>query len=287
MAASVHGTGGELPAWFRTIVVPIAGVSLVLLFVLRGFPYDAVSDRIITALEPALGARLHITELGPTLGLSGPAMQATGVRASFPDAKTLNIDRLMVRPAFSTAWFEGGRAFYVELESASGAATGVFELGEISRFEGSIQNLDLTQLPLGAMLPSRAIEGRIDATLSLQIGEQGPEGPVSFEMHDGSLTIPNLPIALPFQKISGEIELGGDAFLNIESLALEGPIVTGTGSGTIARAPSFANAPLRLEFKLNVKPALAGGVRSAGLRIDRKGNTTVRITGTVAAPNLR
>jgi hypothetical protein len=50
---------------------------------------------------------------------------------------------------------------------------------------------------------------------------------------------------------------------------------------------SFALAPVQMEFKLNVKPALAGGVRAAGLRVDRKGDTTVRINGTVQAPSIR
>ncbi len=290
MAASVRSTGGDLPVWFRTIAVPIAGVVLVLLFMLRGFPYDAIAHRITSALEPALGARLDIAEFEPTFGLTGPAMQARGVRASFPAAKTLSLDRVLVRPAWSTVWFQGGRAFYVEIDSPNGAAMGVFESGERLSFDGSVQNLDLQQLALIDRLPSEAIggiEGRMDATFSLQMGELGPQGPMSFELHDGSLAIPNMPIALPYQKISGEIELGGDAFLTIESLTLEGPIASGTGSGTIAQAASFDLAPLQLEFKLNVKPALASGARAAGLRVDRKGDTTVRITGTVSAPSLR
>lgn len=287
MAASAAGTSGDLPRWFRTLVVPIAGVVLVLLFMLRGFPYDAIAGRITSALEPAIGARLHIAELEPVFGWSGPAVQATGIRAIFPAERTLRIDRVLVRPAWSIAWFQGNPAFYVEIDSPDGLATGVIETGENPHFEGSVENLNLRELAFIDMLSSGGIEGRMDATFSLQMGELGPEGPVSFVVRDGSLSIPNIPVALPFQKISGEIELGGDAYLTLASLTLEGPIVSGTGSGTIGRATSFDRAPLRMEFKLNVKPALAGGVRSAGLRVDRKGNTTVRITGTVQAPNIR
>ena len=127
----------------------------------------------------------------------------------------------------------------------------------------------------------------MDATFDVQMAAPVPEGTVHFEMREGSVSIPNMPVALPFQTISGNLELGGDAYLTLETLALEGPIVTGSGSGTIAMADSFALAPVQMEFKLNVKPALAGGVRAAGLRVDRKGDTTVRINGTVQAPSIR
>ena len=127
----------------------------------------------------------------------------------------------------------------------------------------------------------------MDATFSLRMGELGPAGPLTFEMRDGSLSIPNVPIALPFEKISGVFELGGNAYLTIESLTLEGQIVSGSGSGAIAKAASFEIAPLRMQFQLNVQSSFAGGVRAAGLKIDRNGDTTVRITGTVSNPSIR
>jgi len=287
VAASVGSVSGELPGWFRRVVVPIAGVVLVLFFMVRGFPYDAIADRIAAVLEPAIGAQLHIAEIEPVFGWTGPAVQALGVRARFPGGKTLRIDRVLVRPAWSTAWFQGIPALYLELDSPDGVGKGFVEAGEHPSFDGSIENLNLDQLTFIEMLPAGGIGGRLDATFSVQMGELGPEGPVSFEVRDGSLSIPNIPVALPFEKISGDVELGGAAYLTLESLTLEGPIVSGTGSGTIGKAASFDRAPLRLEFKLNVKPALAGGVRAAGLRVDRKGDTTVRITGTVRAPAIR
>jgi hypothetical protein len=147
--------------------------------------------------------------------------------------------------------------------------------------------LDLEKLSFVDMLPSGAIKGRVDATFSLQMGESGPEGPATFEVRDGSLSIPNMPIALPFQKILGEFELGGDAYLTIESLTLEGPAASGFGSGTIAKAASFARAPLQMEFILNVKPALTLSLRATGARVNRNGDTKIRITGTASNPIIR
>ncbi len=265
----------------------MGGVALVLFFLIRGFPYDSLVNRITSTLEPVLGVEFIITEVGPTFGWAGPGLEALGVHVRFPDANSVRVDRILVRPAWTTAWFRGAAAVYLELDSPSGSAMGSLEFGESPVFEGSVQNLDLEELALLDMLPSGGVEGRMDATFSLVIGEAGPEGSVTFEMRDGSLSIPNMPIALPFQKILGELQLGGDAYLTIESLTLEGPIVSGSGGGTIAKAPSFERAPLRMEFDLNVKPALAGGARAAGLRVDSKGDTKVRISGTVSNPRIR
>ncbi|MFP8880993.1 MAG: type II secretion system protein GspN [Myxococcota bacterium] len=287
MAASVHSSGGDLPGWFRALVVPSAGVLLVFFFMLRGFPYEAIADRVASTLEPALGVQLEIAEFGPVFEWAGPGFQAVGVRASFADAQTLNFDRVLVRPAWTTAWFRGDLAFHVELDGPIGIAMGSLELGEVPAWEGSVQNLDLKELSFLDVLPSKTIQGRMDATFSLQMGELGPEGPVTFELRDGSLSIPNMPITLPFEEILGEFELGGDAYLTIESLTLEGPIVSGSGSGRIAKAASFARAPLQIEFDLNVKPALASSVRAAGARVDRKGDAKIRITGTVSDPIIR
>ncbi len=287
MAAFLGATEAELPRWFRVLFVPIAGFLLILFFVIRGFPYGIITDRVISSLEPALGIQLDIVEFGPSFGWAGPGLEAEGVRATFPDAKTLSIDRMMVRPAWTTAWFRGDQAFHIELESPSGSATGAIEVGESPSWEGSIENLDLAEVSMFDAVPSGAIQGRMDATFSLQEDELGAKGPVTFEMRDGSLSVPDVPVALPFQKITGKLELGGDAYLTIESLILEGPIVSGSGNGTIAKAATFALAPLRMEFDLNVKPALAGGVRSAGMRVNSKGDTKVRISGTVASPQLR
>jgi len=285
--AGFFSTDAELPRWFRVLFVPFAGVVLVLFFLVRGFPYDAITGRLTAALEPALGVQLQIVELGPTFGWGGPAFQAEGVRATFPDTKTLEIGRMLVRPAWTMAWLRGDQAIYVELDSPSGTAKGAVELGEQSGLEGSIENLDLAELSLIDAIPANGLEGRLDATFSLRDDPLGMKGPVSFEMRNGTLAIPNFPVALPFEKINGELELGGDAYLEVESLTLVGPIVSGSGSGTIEKAESFPVAPLALEFDLNVKPALAGGVRSAGLRVNSQGDTKVRVSGTVASPRFR
>jgi hypothetical protein len=96
-----------------------------------------------------------------------------------------------------------------------------------------------------------------------------------------------LPVDIPFEELTGEFRLGGDALLEIASFSGRGPIVSGSGSGKVARAATIQQSPLSLEFELDVMPALAGAARSAGLRVDRQGHTRVRVTGTVAEPQIR
>ena len=82
MAASTQTTNDDLPDWFRKILVPIVGLVLVLVFILRGFPYDAIADRITATLGPAIGAQLHVTAFEPSFGFAGPALLVITYRQS-------------------------------------------------------------------------------------------------------------------------------------------------------------------------------------------------------------
>jgi hypothetical protein len=86
---------------------------------------------------------------------------------------------------------------------------------------------------------------------------------------------------------SGKLELGGDGSLILESANLEGSTVSGTGSGEIAQAEIFEQAPVSLEFNLDIKPTHTKQLRDAGVRVNRNGPTKIRVSGTVAKPTIR
>jgi hypothetical protein len=101
------------------------------------------------------------------------------------------------------------------------------------------------------------------------------------------LSHPNLPSPMPFQTLTGEIELGGTNYAQIEKLELSSPLATGSASGTVGRAPAFANAPLKLEIQLTVSGAVQGSLRSQGVAIGNDGQLRVNVSGTPVRPIVR
>jgi type II secretion system protein N len=262
-------------------------VLLIVFFLIRGFPYDQLGAQITRRIEQSQGVRLAIGELAPVMQLAGPALEGTGVRATFPSGDLLQIDRALVRAAWSTSWLTGDPAVHLELESPAGGAVGTLQWNGSTSWNGTVWDVEVGLPPLAALVPVVGLDGRLDASVDVRTGELGSEGTIYFEIRDGSLSLPKVSVALPFELFSGELELGGDDYLTLDSIQIEGSAVSGTGSGKIARAETFEQAPVSIEFELSIDPALSKKVRAAGLRVSRKGLTKVRISGTVAKPTSR
>lgn len=286
-AASQHAAGPTLPRSLLTVGVPIAGVLLIAFFMIKDFRYDLIGDRIASELEQSAGIRMSIGSLEPTLQLAGPALEGRDIRATLADGTALEIERALVRPAWSLSWLAGDPLLHVELDSQIGSAAGTTGWGSARSWNGSLWNVDL-QSPLFRDLSARArLEGRLEAEVDLIRGESGLEGTIDLEILDAALNSPGLPLPLPFEALRGKLALGGSDPISIESLEFEGPVVAGSGSGTIGKAPSLALAPLSLDLQLTVQPALSGAARSAGLRVDRNGEAKARVSGTIADPTIR
>jgi uncharacterized protein YhdP len=125
LAAASNRT--TLPRVPLIVGLPVAAIVLVGVFVFLGFPYGALGDRISTEIQIATGARIDFQDIGPSFQLAGPGLEATGIRATLVDGQAYQIERAMLRPAWSLAWFRGMPALYVEIES---------ELGERPRSHG-------------------------------------------------------------------------------------------------------------------------------------------------------
>src|SRR5262249_50832770 len=126
-----------------------------------------------------------------------------------------------------------------------------------------------------------------DADLDITLREAGPEGDIEFEARDGMLTHPNLPLPMPFQKLTGDVDLGGTVWAQIKKLELASPLASGHASGTIGRSPAFASAPLALEVELAVSGGVQGSLRSQGVAIGNDGQIHVNVSGTPARPVVR
>jgi type II secretion system protein N len=276
-----------LPRTLLAIGVPVAGILLVSFFIYLGFPYDKLADRIKFETRRSGAARLDFQDVGPSLHLAGPGIEATGVRATLSNGETFRLERAMLRPAWSLAWFRGSPAVYTEIESEAGNAAGTVILGDGGGYRGSLEKVDIGKLPLTRFESMGTLDGVLDASVDILLGDQGPLGSVTFEARDGSIGLADFPMQLPFEKLSGELLFGDDAYVAVKRLALEGPILSAEVTGNVLRAASFSEAPLQLEVEIEAKPAISSAIRSAGIRVGRNGKAKARITGTVAKPSVR
>ena len=105
--AADHSAGSALPRSLIVIGVPCAGVLLIAFFLIRGFPYDKLGDLIAKRIEQSHGIHLTVGDVGPALQLAGLALEGTGLRVTFPDQSPQQIDRALVRPAWSLSWLTG------------------------------------------------------------------------------------------------------------------------------------------------------------------------------------
>ena len=99
--------------------------------------------------------------------------------------------------------------------------------GDAPGFAGTLRDVDLEQLPQERIGAPLRLKGRADADLDITMRETGPEGDVEFEARDGLLTHPNLPLPMPFQKLTGEVELGGANWAEIRKFELASPLAIG------------------------------------------------------------
>jgi type II secretion system protein N len=268
----------------RTAGIAAAGLALVTVFVVLGFPYDRLAQYIEAEVHRETGVTLVIGAIEPRLGLAGPALLATGLRLRWPRGDVLPLDAIRVRPAWSLSWLQGAPALRVRLGSPMGEADGTYTLDGFGAWNGEFRAVDLAALPIDALGAGAELEGAADAFLDLRIGEPGPEGRMTFEASDGSVAVPNFPIALPYDRLHGEIEFGGSAFATVKSLELEGPLLSAEVRGSVHRAPVASNAPIEFNIVLRAQPGVRPLLESTGLRVSRDGTARVTVGGTLAHP---
>jgi type II secretion system protein N len=285
MAADDVAISGGLGG-LRITGLTLAAVALTAFFMVLGFPYDRLAERLAYSIEARTGSRIA---LGPvSLGFVrwAPGLEAEGVQIVQPDGTRIDLDHLGLRPALSRSWLRGNPALATDLRSARGDASGVATLGDARGFEGRVTTLDLELLPQKHAAPL-LVKGIADADVDVTFGPEGPEGSVVFEARDGLVTHPELPLPMPFQKLVGELELGGPEWVRIRDIALESPLAKGHARGTIGRAARFAAAPLRLEIELEVSGAIQGSLNAQGVAVGEAGQIRMDVSGTPGRPVVR
>jgi type II secretion system protein N len=271
----------------RIAALAVAALALTALLMVLRFPYDRVAGSLAQQIEQQTGSRVTFGAFGLSLVRWGPGFAANGVEVVSADGTRLSFDRIGVRPALSFSWLRGDPALATEMESPRGDVSGVMTFGGSPGFTGRMHDLDLEQLPQQRTGAALQLKGRADADIDVVMRDDGPEGSVEFEARDGLLTHPELPLPMPFSKLTGEIDLGGQHFAEIRSFALESPLASGHASGTIGKAAAFANAPLDLALEFTVSGAIQGSLRAQGVSVGNSGEIRVAVSGTPTRPVVR
>ncbi|MCC6640387.1 MAG: type II secretion system protein GspN [Deltaproteobacteria bacterium] len=272
----------------QRVGIPIGAVLLTLLFVAIGFPYDRLRDVVAAKAGQALGAQIRMTSLAPAVSLAGPGVAVTGLAVTLADGRQLAIEKARVRPAWSPAWLRGRPALHVDVEAAEGHAVGTLVLGAEPGFAGTLSDVDLAKLPVAGMLPGLSLDGTANGDVDLRTTPAGPRGTIDLAAHGGSVALPGLPVALPFETLTARAELSDASLAGGVDVDLQGPMLTARLRGNVGRAPVVTNAPLDLQLQLAVvDPSLRPMLAGTGLRLAQDGSAEMRLTGSVGRPLLR
>jgi type II secretion system protein N len=276
-----------LTGFRRALAISVAAVALTSVFLVAGFPYDRLAPRAAAAVESATGTRVTIGRLDVGVTSWAPQLRARNVDVAWPNGKTASFQSFRVRPAWSTAWLRGTPALVIEARSPLGIVNAIVIGGGEPSFDGELQQVSLALLPLEAIAAGTQLDGRVDAQLDVTLAEAGPQGSVHFEATQGSLTLPLLPIGVPFDKLSGDVALGGDSLAVLNAFDLAGPLVALTASGTVGRNADPDLAPLALKARIEARePAVRSMLQSQGVALDASGAAAVEIGGTLGSPEV-
>ncbi len=278
------GAPRRLPRW----ALALGCVVLTAAFVLALFPYDRIAGGLAAQLRRATGAAVQLRALEPGLSWAGPALVARDLELVWPDGAALRFDQAWVRPAWSLSWLSARPALHLSLRSAAGQLDGTV-WPEGPAFVGRVDRLDPGALPKawtgGEPFP---VLGLIDADIDLAPAARGPTGTLAFTSRDGALQLPDVPIAIPYATLEGELERAEDGATTLHRFRLDGPMATLEGSGTLGAAARLGQGALALEVTLErVDPALVAMLVQLGVRLPAGGRTELQISGTPDRPVVR
>ncbi len=275
--------------WLRRLGVPLGCVVLCLVFAVWQFPWDRLAGTVASRLGEAVGADVRIASLGPGLGITGPWLVLHDASVAWPDGSKLALTRLAVRPAWAFSWFRGEPAIALDAESPAGQVRGTVWPGEAPAFAGQVADLEPAALParwFGGQFPP--VTGRVAADLEVGMGgPRGISGRVSLDVVEGALAIPDTPVAIPFDRLRGDLDIADDGSATLADAELLGPLVSIGLAGTLGPGRDLGRSALALDLDVRkVDPTFAPLLANLDLQVGPDGGR-FRIEGTPASPRVR
>jgi type II secretion system protein N len=277
-----------LPKPVVRIGTPIAAILLTGFFILWGFPYHHLTNRVAAMAGDTLGVEMRATESGLTIGLDGPGFRFRDIRVETRSGEVYQLESIRLGPAWSLSWFTATPTLFFDVESEIGNSAGTVRTGDAPAWSGSIGELSIDELTfLETMLPI-TLTGTLNAEGDLESSDGVPTGPFTFDLQDGLIGHPIFPLDIPYKTIQGAVAFGGEHLLSIESFELIGPLLSFNVGGSVGQADSIDNSPLDLdiEFK-NVPPQMRSILQSIGGRVGRDGSSKLHVSGTLTNPIVK
>ncbi|HEB91344.1 MAG TPA: type II secretion system protein GspN [Deltaproteobacteria bacterium] len=275
---------GILP---KRILVPIV-VVLVLFFVALGFPWDSLARRVAWEISEASGSRVSIDELLPAWTARGPVLRARDVSIEHPALDHVRLSQLELAPRWSRSWLGGDPTLRIWAESDLGLVDGVLELGPTPGFVGRVREVELARVPLRLEASDVRISGRLDAETDVALDRQGTlHGRVDFSSPSLRIESDRLPMAIPFKRAEGTLEILENGATRIERAAFEGEIIEGELSGEIGLVHHSQPPPVDLDADARLlHPLLRQLAPGAGIPVGADGSVTVHVSGTLDTPAI-
>ena len=112
-------------------------------------------------------------------------------------------------------------------------------------------------------------------------------GRVEFDLREGTLRTEGLPIALPFESLHGRLDFGGEKYIHLSGVELQGPLLDGTIQGDVGYATGSSGQPISIDVAFRLRndglASMLGAVAGQG----EDGRSHIQITGTLARPVIR
>jgi len=269
------------------IALPLA-LILVAIFIALLFPWESVARRIIHEIEHASGGQVSMGALSPALSARGPVLVARDVVVLHRAVKRVRIDRLEIAPRWSQSWLSGDPTMRIWADTELALIDGVLRLGDTPGFEGRVDQVEIEALPLRLESSGASLAGTLSAIVDVTLDPRGIlTGRAEFESESLSILSDLLPVAIPFTRAAGTIEILDSGATHIESLTFEGELIEGEIDGEIAMAHRSQSPPIDLTARIRIiPPFLRDLAPDAGLRISDSGEVAIRVRGTLDSPRI-
>jgi type II secretion system protein N len=246
---------------------------------------DALRERAERELSIGLGHSVRVAQVAARIAAGLPALELDAIEIDAPES-ALRFDAIRARAAWSTSWLRGEPELALTLRGDSGSADLQLWPRAPGSLRGTLGDLDLRVLALAT--PELRVSGRSSAQLDLSDLGTLPQGRIELDAAQGALQLPALPLPIRFDRLALSAELGAKGeWLQLRDGELIGPDLRARFAGGIGAGAQLETAPLELRAELEIGAALAPLAELAGIALSEEGRATLRVRGTLAAPELR